>query len=78
MQPQTLFISLKTYKQGVAMAALIRQFDDTADILLHEAKVGDGWSVTAHTCIPADKTKELRQQIRETGALLTFREVDRP
>ena len=78
MQPQTLFIGIKTYEQGLAVAALIRLFDDTADILLHEAKIGNGWSVTAHTCVPEQKTKELRQHIRETGALLTFREIDRP
>jgi len=57
---------------------MIREFDDTADVLLHEAKVGNGWTVTAHICIPADKTKLLRQMIRATGALLTFREPDRP
>lgn len=78
MQPQTLFIGIKTYQQGVTTAALVREFDDTADVLLHEAKVGNGWTVTAHICIPADKTKLLRQRIRETGALLTFREADRP
>ena len=50
------------------MANLIRNFDETADILLHEAKNGFGWSVLAHVCIPSVKSQELIKAIVDSGA----------
>jgi hypothetical protein len=58
------------------MAAIIREYDDTADVHLHEAKRGVGWSLTAHICIPEDKTSRLRSRIKQTGALCVFRGAD--
>jgi len=75
MKPFTLSISLDTYRAGVAMAEIIRDHDDTADVHLHEAKRGDGWSITAHICIPEEKTTMLRRRIKDTGALCVFREA---
>lgn len=60
------------------MANLIREHDDTADVHLHEAKRGTGWSITAYICIPEDETARLRRRIRETGALCVVRDADRP
>lgn len=57
------------------MVELIRGFDDTSDIMLHEAKRGLGWSVTAHICIPVDKTQELVKAIRDSGAGLVQRDL---
>lgn len=58
------------------MAELIRVFDDTADIHLHEARTGNGWSMTVHTCIPQMDAKEMRKRIRETGARLRVQQPD--
>lgn len=76
MQPLTLSISINTYREGVAVAALIREHDDTADVHLHEAKRGNGWVISAHICIPAEETQELRKRIRDTGALCVVRPAD--
>lgn len=58
------------------MAGLIRQHDETAEILLHEARKGNGWSITAYVCIPQAEMRELRRRIRETGALCVVRPPD--
>lgn len=76
MKPLTLSISLNTYREGVTMANLIREHDDTADVHLHEAKRGSGWAITAHICIPEEDTSRLRRRIRETGALCVVRDID--
>jgi hypothetical protein len=75
MKPLTLLVSLEKYSDGLKMAELIRKFDDTSDIMLHEAKKGLGWSITAHICIPVAKTQELVKEIRETGAGLVQRDL---
>lgn len=75
MKPLTLLVSMNKYDDGVKMARLIREYDDTADVLLHEAKKGDGWSVTAHICIPVQDSTKLISAIRESGALCALREV---
>lgn len=75
MKPLTLLVSLDKYEDGVKMVELIRGFDDTSDIMLHEAKRGLGWSVTAHICIPVDKTQELVKAIRDSGAGLVQRDL---
>jgi len=76
MKPLTLGISVTTYREGVTLANLIREHDDTADVHLHEAKRGNGWTITAHICIPQDEINLLRRLIRETGALCVVRDVD--
>lgn len=76
MKPLTLSISLNTYREGVTMANLIREHDETADVHLHEAKRGNGWAITAHICIPEEDTSRLRRRIRETGALCVVRDID--
>lgn len=76
MKPLTLSISLNTYREGVTMANLIREHDDTADVHLHEAKRGNGWAITAHICISEEDTSRLRRRIRETGALCVVRDID--
>jgi hypothetical protein len=76
MKPLTLSISIPVYRDGVKIAGLIREHDDTADVHLHEAKRGTGWTITAHICIPEDKTGLLRRRIRETGALCVVRDAD--
>lgn len=58
------------------MAEIIRDYDETADVHLHEAKRGSGWSITAHICIPEEKAMVLRRRIKDTGALCVFREAD--
>lgn len=58
------------------MANLIREHDETADVLLHEAKRGTGWAITAHICITDEETNRLRRRIRETGALCVVRDAD--
>lgn len=78
MKPLTLSITLSTYREGVHIANMIREFDDTADVHLHEARKGTDWFIRAHICIPAAATVELRKAIRATGALLRVREPDRP
>lgn len=75
MKPLTLLVSLNKYDEGLKMVELIRNFDDTSDIMLHEAKVGMGWSVLAHICIPVDKTQELVKAIRDSGAGLVQRDL---
>lgn len=77
MQSLTLSISLDTYVIGLAIAELIREFDDMADVHLHEAKVGTGWAMTVHTSVPASSAQELRQRIKETGARLRVQRLDR-
>lgn len=71
MKPLTLLVSLDKYEEGLKMVELIRGFDDTSDIMLHEAKKGFGWSVTAHICIPVAETQKLVKEIRDSGAGLT-------
>lgn len=78
MKPLTLSISLNTYREGVTMANLIREHDDTADVHLHEAKRGTGWTIIAHICIQEEETARLRRRIRETGAMFLVWDVDRP
>lgn len=78
MKPLTLSINLNTYGEGLYIANMIREFDDTADVHLHEAKKGNGWFIQAHICIPAAETIKLRKGIRATGALLKVREPDGP
>lgn len=78
MKPLTLAITLNTYREGVHIANMIREFDDTADVHLHEARKGTDWFIRAHICIPAAETVELRKQIRATGAALRVREPDGP
>ena len=68
MKPITLLVSLDKYQDGVQMAQLIRGFDDTAEILLHEAKQGYGWSVLAYVCMPSAKSQELLKAIVDSGA----------
>jgi hypothetical protein len=75
MKPLTLLVSMNEYQDGINMANLIREYDDTADVLLHEAKRGNGWSVTAHICIPASESQKLIAAIRDSGALCALREV---
>lgn len=76
MQPLTLSISLNTYREGLAIAGIIREHDDTADVHLHEAKRGNGWVILAHICISTEETTKLRKRIRETGALCVVRPID--
>lgn len=76
MKPLTLSISINTYREGVTLANLIREHDDTADVHLHEAKRGNGWSIVAHICIPQEETNRLRRRIRDTGALCVVRDAD--
>lgn len=75
MKPLTLLVSMDKYEDGVNMTRLIREYDDTADVLLHEAKRGNGWSVTAYICIPAQDSTKLISAIRESGALCALREA---
>ena len=77
MQSLTLSISLETYTAGVAIAELIREFDDVADVHLHEAKKGPGWFMTVHTSLPASSAQELRLRIKRTGAQLRVQRLDR-
>lgn len=75
MKPLTLLVSLDKYDEGLEMVKLIRAFDDTSDITLHEAKRGLGWTITAHICIPVAETQELVKAIRDSGAGLTQRDL---
>lgn len=75
MKPLTLLVSLDKYDEGLKMVELIRRFDDTSDIMLHEAKVGMGWSVLAHICLPVAESQELIKAIRDSGAELVQRDL---
>lgn len=77
MQSLTLSISLETYAAGIAIAELIRGFDDAADVHLHEAKRGPGWFMTVHTSLPASSAHELRGLIKKTGAQLRVQRSDK-
>lgn len=76
MKPLTLSITINTYREGVAIASLIREHDETAEVHLHEAKRGNGWVIVSHICIPQEETNRLRRRIRETGALCVVRDID--
>lgn len=72
MQPATVLVSVSTYEDGVRVAKIIRQSDETAEVQVHEARRGNGWTATAYICIPEEKIKELRDNIREFGAIHTM------
>lgn len=75
MQPLTVSVSVNTRSEGVRVAAVIREIDDTAEVLLHEAKRGTGWSITAYICVPRDKAQELREAFRNMGVIGAVREA---
>jgi hypothetical protein len=76
MQPLTVSVSTNTRDEGLLAVKLIRDIDDTADILLHEAKRGTGWSITAHICVPREKAQELREGLRDMGVIGAVRPVE--
>ena len=76
MQPLTVSVSTSTRDEGLLAVKLIRDVDDTADVLLHEAKRGSGWSITAHICVPRDKAQELRDGLRAMGVIGAVRPAE--
>lgn len=76
MQPLTVSVSTNTRDEGLLAVKLIRDIDDTADILLHEAKRGPGWSIIAHICVPREKAQELREGLRDMGVIGAVRPAE--
>ena len=76
MQPLTVSVSINTHDEGLMVVKLIRDIDDTADILLHEAKRSLGWSITAHICVPSEKAQELRKSLRDMGVIGAVRPAE--
>lgn len=75
MQPLTVSVSINTRSEGVRIAAVIREIDETAEVLLHEAKRGNGWSITAHMCASREKAQKLRETFRVLGVIGAVREA---
>ena len=76
MHPLTVSVSINTHDEGLMVVKLIRDIDDTADILLHEAKRSLGWSITAHICVPSEKAQELRKSLRDMGVIGAVRPAE--
>lgn len=72
MKPMTIHVSMPTRDQCVRLAEIIRKVDETAEILVHEAKRSMHWTVTAYTCMPVKAAGELKGELESLGAYGTF------
>ena len=78
MKPITISAAANTRDEGVKIVELIRNLDETGEILLHEAKKGMGWTVTGHVCLSIDAVRQLRKGFIEMGVLASVKDADRP
>lgn len=72
MKPVTIHLSMPTRDQCIRLADAIRRVDETAEILVHEAKRSMDWTVTAYTCMPMKAAGELKIELESLGAYGTF------
>ena len=78
MKPITVSASAKTRNDGLRITAVLRELDETGELLLHEAKKGMGWTVTGYVCLSVEDVRKLRNRFNDMGVLASVRDVDRP
>ena len=78
MKPITVSASAKTRNDGLRITAVLRELDETGEMLLHEAKKGMGWTVTGYVCLSVEDVRKLRNRFNDMGVLASVRDVDRP
>ena len=77
MKPITVSASAKTRNDGLRITAVLRELDETGELLLHEAKKGMGWTVTGYVCLSVEDVRKLRNRFNDMGVLASVRDVDR-
>ena len=78
MKPITVSAAADTRGKGLQIVALIREMDETGEILLHEARKGMGWTVTGYICLSVDDVRQLRKSFIDMGVLASVKDADRP
>ena len=78
MKPITVSAAVNTRSEGLKAVAVLRELDETGELLLHEAKKGMGWTVTGYVCLSLDNLRELRNRFNEMGVLASVKDADRP
>ena len=78
MKPITVSAAVNTRSEGLKAVAVLRELDETGELLLHEAKRGMGWTVTGYVCLSLDNLRELRNRFNEMGVLASVKDADRP
>jgi len=78
MKPITVSAAVNTRSEGLKVIAVLRELDETGELMLHEAKRGMGWTVTGHVCMSVDAVRELRNKFNDMGVLASVKDADRP
>lgn len=76
MKPITVSATLNTRGEGLAVVKMLREFDETGEYLVHEAKRGLGWTVTGYICLTRGSLRELRKRFHEMGVLASVKDAD--
>ncbi len=78
MKPITVSAAVNTRSEGLKVIAVLRELDETGELMLHEAKRGMGWTVTGYVCMSVDAVRELRNKFNDMGVLASVKDADRP
>jgi len=78
MKPITVSAAANTRSDGLRIVAVLRELDETGELLLHEAKKGMGWTVTGYVCLSLDNLRKLRNRFNDMGVLASVKDADRP
>ena len=78
MKPITVSAAANTRGDGLRIIEVLRELDETSELMLHEAKKGMGWTVTGYMCLSVDDVRQLRRRFIDMGVLASVRDADRP